>query len=101
MEDKEKRQGPNGASANSLAMELLQEVKIQTKRWMVAFFVVVCLWAATIAGFIWYLNQYDFVSYEQDGSGYNNINNRIGGSVYNGSADENEGKENGVKGSSY
>ncbi len=69
---------------NSLAFELLQEVKMQTKRWTVAFFVVVALWAATIGGFIWYLNQYDFSSYSQDGNGYNNINTGEQGDVNNG-----------------
>lgn len=46
--------------------------------------VILALWTLTIGGFIWYLNQYDFVSYTQDGDGYNNINNRVGGTVYNG-----------------
>lgn len=83
MEDN-KKEIEQDTSDNSLAFELLQEVKMQTKRWTVAFFVVVALWAATIGGFIWYLNQYDFSSYSQDGNGYNNINTGEQGDVNNG-----------------
>lgn len=67
-----------------LAMELLAEVKKQSQRWMIAFFVVLGLWAATIAGFVLFLNQYEFESYVQDGSGYNNINTGEQGNVING-----------------
>lgn len=62
----------------SLAMELLEELKRQNKRLIVALFVVITLWAATIGGFMWYLNQYDFVSYDvnsQDGGNANFIGN--------------------------
>lgn len=51
---------------------------------------VLILWAATIGLFVWYLNQYDFVSYTQDGDGYNNINNRVQGDVINGAESESE-----------
>jgi len=36
-------------------LELLSEIKRQSKRWMIAFFVVLALWAATIAGFVFSL----------------------------------------------
>lgn len=68
----------------SLAMELLEELKRQNKRLVVALFVVITLWATTIGGFVWYLNQYEFESYTQDGSGYNNINTGTQGDVNNG-----------------
>ncbi len=67
------------------ASELIDLVKKQLKHWMIAFFTVLILWAGTIAGFIWYLNQYDFVSYEQDGNGNNYMNSEIEGDVHNGS----------------
>lgn len=70
--------------SGNLAMELLAELKRQSKRWMIAFFVVLSLWAATIGGFVWFLNQYEFESYTQDGSGYNNINTGTQGDVLNG-----------------
>ena len=82
MEDKDLEQVDT--SINGLAIELLKEVKVQTKRWMIAFFTVLVLWFATIGGFVWYLNQYDFVNYEQDGEGYNNINTGEQGDVING-----------------
>jgi hypothetical protein len=51
-----------------LAMELLGEVKKQTKRWFVAFCIVVCVEVVTVCSFIFYLNQYDFSStIEQNG----------------------------------
>jgi len=64
--------------------ELIDLLKLQCKRWAIAFFIVLFLWAATIGGFIWYLNLYDFESYSQDGSGYNNINTGEQGDVING-----------------
>lgn len=69
---------------DNLAIELLAELKRQMKRWMIAFFVVLTLWAGTIGGFVWFLNQYEFESYTQDGSGYNNINTGTQGDVLNG-----------------
>lgn len=51
-----------------LAMEMLGELKEQSKRWFRAFLVMVAVEVLTIAGFIWYLYQYDFTStIEQSG----------------------------------
>ncbi len=51
-----------------LAMEMLGELKEQSKRWFRAFLVMVAVEVLTIGGFIWYLNQYDFEStIEQNG----------------------------------
>ena len=46
------------------------------------------------AGFLLYLNQYDFISYdiEQDGQGINNAMGYMGG-VYNGTASEGENQD--------
>lgn len=46
----------------TLAMEMLGELKEQSKRWFRAFLVMVAVEVLTIGGFIWYLNQYDFIS---------------------------------------
>lgn len=46
----------------TLAMEMLSELKEQSKRWFRAFLVMVAVEVLTIGGFIWYLNQYDFIS---------------------------------------
>ena len=49
---------------------------------------------ALFAGFLLFLYQYDFVSYTQDGSGYNNINTGEQGDVTNGAeADYSEEEE--------
>ncbi|MDE7182940.1 MAG: hypothetical protein K2O40_00395 [Lachnospiraceae bacterium] len=51
-----------------LAMEMLGELKEQSKRWFTAFLVMVAVEVLTIGGFIWYLYQYDFEStIEQNG----------------------------------
>ena len=42
---------------NKLATELLKELKTSARRWFVAFLVVLVLWFATVAGFIWYVNK--------------------------------------------
>lgn len=47
---------------NGLAMEMLGELKEQSKRWFRAFLVMVLVEVLTIGGFIVYLMQYDFVS---------------------------------------
>lgn len=54
------------------------------KRLIAALFVVIALWFSTIGVFIWYLNQYDFESYEytQDGEGLNIIGDRNGVGFY-------------------
>lgn len=72
----------------SLAMELLQELKRQNKRLVVALFTVLVMWLITIVGFMWYLNQYDFVSYDVisgEGGNANYIGND--GDIYNGTSD--------------
>ncbi|MCM1327761.1 MAG: hypothetical protein NC243_11250 [Lachnoclostridium sp.] len=74
----------DNVNEKGLAMEMLAEIKAQSKRWMIAFFVVLALWACTIGGFVWFLNQYEFESYTQDGNGYNNINTGEQGDVING-----------------
>lgn len=40
----------------SLATELIRELKSTSKRWFIAFIVVLSLWFATIGGFIIYLS---------------------------------------------
>lgn len=40
----------------SLATELLHEVKSQAKRWFIAFCIMVVMEIATIAGFLWYIS---------------------------------------------
>lgn len=66
----------------TLASEMLKELKLQAKRWFWAFITVLLLWFATIGGFVWFLNQYNFSSetteYTQDGQGLNIIGDENG-----------------------
>lgn len=39
----------------ALATELLKEIKATSKRWFIAFLVVLGLWFCTIGAFIWYI----------------------------------------------
>lgn len=39
----------------ALATELLKEIKATSKRWFIAFLVVLGLWFGTIGAFIWYI----------------------------------------------
>lgn len=41
----------------TLALEMLKELKAQSKRWFISFIIVLILWFATIGVFIWYINQ--------------------------------------------
>ena len=60
--DMENRDNVKEKEDKTLAMEMLGELKEQSKRWFRAFLVMVAVEVLTIGGFIWYLNQYDFIS---------------------------------------
>ena len=40
----------------TLAMELLREIKASARRWFIAFCIMTVLEIATIAGFMWYIS---------------------------------------------
>lgn len=42
---------------NTLALEMMRELKANSKRWFISFLVVLVLWFTTIGIFIWYINQ--------------------------------------------
>lgn len=42
---------------DSLALEMLRELKQNSRRWFISFIIVLILWFATIGIFIWYINQ--------------------------------------------
>ena len=90
---------------------LSKELAKSNKRTFVALILVVCLWFATIFGFVWYLNQYDYATEStstvtetvevdgKDGGTANYIGND--GDIYNGedhsqksNAHENDKKKN-------
>ena len=41
---------------DTLASEMLHELKASNRRWFIAFIVVLVLWFATIGVFIWYIS---------------------------------------------
>lgn len=47
----------------------------------------------TVKAFLWYLDQYDFVSYQQDGEGVNIVGDRNGVDYINGTEGEGAGEE--------
>lgn len=46
----------------SLAMELIRDSSKRNKRTFIALLIVIFLWFATILSFVWYINQFDFVT---------------------------------------
>lgn len=62
------------------------------KRLWIALVVAMLVIALTVGVFVWYLNQYDFTSYDQDGQGVNIIGD-MNGVDYNGATAENTNQE--------
>ena len=70
-----------------LATELMHELKATSKRWFIAFLVVLGLWFATIGVFIWYISlpveetTTTDIAQEADNDSYNQV---IGGDFVDG-----------------
>lgn len=90
----EKKCNNCGNDNDSFAMELLKGYSAQAKRWFIACIVILSMWLITIGGFIYYLNQYDFESYEITADGDSSAN-YIGedGNIYNGGFNQGEEKK--------
>lgn len=70
---------------NSLATELLHELKAQSKRWFIAFCVMVGLEIATIAGFMWYISlPSEDVSFDTEEGNATYIGDNLMGDLNNG-----------------
>lgn len=84
---------------NSLATELLHEVKSSAKRWFIAFCIMVGLEIATIIGFMWYISlPTDDYSVSQESD--NNSVNILEG-TYNGSEADSEKNEESSQSAEY
>ena len=69
----------------TFATELLREVRAQSKRWFIAFLVMVGVEIATIAGFMWYISlPVEEISVENDEGNANFIVNDLNGELHNG-----------------
>lgn len=51
--------------------KVMEEKNKQIKMLVMCLCLCMVLWFSSIIVFIWYINQYDYVSYEQDGNGIN------------------------------
>lgn len=73
----------------NFATELLHELKAASKRWFVAFCIMVALEIITIAGFLWYISLpvEEIVVESDDGGNANYIGNDIQGDLNNGKSD--------------
>ena len=77
-----------------LATELMHELKATSKRWFIAFLVVLGLWFVTIGGFIWYISlpveettSTATEVYNEDGNA-NYIGNDLNGEIVNGESSD-------------
>lgn len=81
----------------NLATELMHELKATSKRWFIAFLVVLGLWFATIGGFIWYISlpteetTSTDISQEADNDGYNQV---VGGDFIGSETDSQSSQNN-------
>lgn len=67
------------------ATELLHEVRTQTKRWFIAFIIMVIVEISTIGVFMWYISlPIDDVSIENETGNANFVGNDLNGAIYNG-----------------
>ena len=79
---------------NTLASEMLHEIKATSKRWFIAFLVTLSLWFATIIGFIlyeYYTIPVDETTIEQESD--NQSRNLVIGGDYNGETEDNTQEE--------
>jgi cell division septal protein FtsQ len=71
----------------TLASEMLHELKMTSRRWFIAFIVVLALWFGTIGLFMWYMtlptDEYSTDVISEDGN-VNYIGNDMNGDLYNG-----------------
>ena len=79
---------------NTLASELLKEVKASAKRWFIAFIVTLSLWFATIIGFVCYEyfslpEETETVSVENEDGNANYIGDDMNGDINNGESESN------------
>ena len=70
----------------TFATEMLRELKTSSRRWFVAFLIVLGLWFATIGAFLWYISlPMEDISISQKADGNSNL---VGiGDMYGGKSD--------------
>ena len=71
----------------NLASEILAEVKKNSRRWFIAFIIMVILEIATVGGFLWYVSlpvEQETVQIDNDDGNANYIGRDLSGDLYNG-----------------
>ena len=71
----------------TLATELIHEIKAQSKRWFIAFLVVLLLWFSTIGVFFWYISlpvEDETITVENDDGNANYVGKDLYGVINNG-----------------
>ena len=70
----------------TLATEMLKEIKATSRRWFIAFIVTLVLWFGTIGVFLWYISlpAEETVSIENEDGNANYIGNDMNGDITNG-----------------
>lgn len=83
----------------TLATEIFKELKLSTKRWFIAFLVMIAVEVATIAGFLWYISlpieETTTTQTVEDIDKDNHITQMIGDSYGQSKADSNEAETGG------
>ena len=77
----------------TLATELLKELKASARRWFIAFCIMVGLEIATIIGFMWYITlpvAEEQITVDNESGNANYIGNDMNGDINNGTSDGNE-----------
>lgn len=70
---------------NTLATEILHELKLSARRWFIAFLIMLGIEIATIGGFLWYLSlpTEESVTVENDDGNANYVGRDVMGNVNN------------------
>lgn len=70
---------------NTLATEILHELKLSARRWFIAFLIMLGIEIATIGGFLWYLSlpTEESVTVENDEGNANYVGGNVVGNVNN------------------
>ena len=70
---------------NTLATEILHELKLSARRWFIAFLIMLGIEIATIGGFLWYLSlpTEESVTVENDEGNANYVGRDVVGNVNN------------------
>lgn len=69
MEDNKKVCNKECTNHHSEEWSLSAELAKSNKRMFMSLMLVITLWFATIVGFVWYINQYDYASYNVEQGG--------------------------------